>query len=143
MSMVFLDANVFLDALLQRNEYKASGVILDDADKRLLLIYTTASCLQNVMYFLSKAGISNGSIINIMAVLLQYVSLAQTNEKNFISGLHAGFTDLEDAIQYHTALAVKDIDFFITSNIKDYKKAQPQLPVVTPKQFLSKVKGKG
>ena len=89
------------------------------------------------MYLLSKAGISNGSIINIIDVLLKYISLAQTNEKNFLSGLYAGFTDLEDAIQYYTALAVKDIGYFITSNIKDYKKALPQLPVITPKQFLA------
>jgi hypothetical protein len=51
--------------------------------------------------------------------------------------VHAGFTDLEDAIQYHTALAVKEIDYFITSNTRDYKKALPQLPVISPKQFHS------
>ena len=137
MNVVFIDANVFLDALLHRNEYEASEAILDAANERLIFIYTSAACLQNVMYFLSKAGISNGSIINIIDVLLKYISLAQTNEKNFLSGLYAGFTDLEDAIQYHTALAVKDIDYFITSNIKDYKKALTQLPVITPKQFLA------
>ncbi len=52
--------------------------------------------------------------------------------------LHAGFLDLEDAVQYHTALQIKGIDYFITSNIKDYKKASAQLPVITPKQFIKR-----
>ena len=122
MSVVFLDANVFLDALLHSNEYEDANAILDATNKKLALVYTTAACLQNVIYFLYKAGISNKSIINIMDVLLRDISLAQTNEKVFLSGLNAGFTDLEDAIQYHTALSIKDIDYFITSNIRDYKK---------------------
>jgi hypothetical protein len=46
-----------------------------------------------------------------------------------------GFTDFENAIQYHTALAVRDMDYFITSNTRDYKKSLPHLPVITPKQF--------
>ena len=142
MNVVFLDANVFLDALLQRGEYEHSGKILNDADKRMVNVYTSAACLQNVIYFLSKAKISNNSIIDIMNVLLRYVSLAETTENFFLLALHAGFSDLEDAIQYHTALAVKDIDYFISSNTGDYKKASPQLPVITPKQFIAMHKNK-
>ncbi|HEX5153237.1 MAG TPA: PIN domain-containing protein [Parafilimonas sp.] len=137
MNVAFLDANVFLDALLQRGEYEDAGKILNDANKGMVTVYTSAACLQNVIYFLSKAKITNNSIVDIMNVLLRYVALAQTTEKNFLLALHAGFTDLEDAIQYYTALGVKDMDYFITSNIKDYKKALPRLPVVTPKQFLA------
>src|SRR5678816_3053882 len=101
MNVVFLDANVFLDALLQRGEYEHSGKILNDADKRMVNVYTSAACLQNVIYFLSKTKISNNSIIDIMNVLLRYVSLAETTENFFLLALLAGFSDLEDAIQYH------------------------------------------
>lgn len=137
MSAVFLDANVFLDALLQRSEYEDAGKILNEANKGIVTVYTTAGCLQNVIYFLSKAKVNNSSIIEIISTLLNYISLSQTNEKVFLLGLHAGFSDLEDAIQYHTALAIKNIDYFITSNIKDYKRALPHLPVITPKQFVT------
>jgi hypothetical protein len=64
--------------------------------------------------------------------------LSSPDERIFTSALHAGFSDLEDAVQYHTALHIKDINYFITSNIKDFKKATTQLPVLTPKQFVKK-----
>jgi predicted nucleic acid-binding protein len=32
MSVVFLDANIFLDALLKRNEHENAGAILDKAN---------------------------------------------------------------------------------------------------------------
>ncbi|MEO5650072.1 MAG: hypothetical protein ABIR03_09130 [Ginsengibacter sp.] len=46
------------------------------------------------------------------------------------------FTDVEDAIQYYTAAKTESIDYFITRNIKDFKKFVSQLPVLTPSQFL-------
>jgi len=137
MTVAFLDANVFLDALLQRNEYDSCGMILKEADRKQIIIYTTAANLQNVIYFLSKSRIALHDIRSTIDLLLKSVSIVHTTEKIFLSGLHSGFTDLEDAIQYYTALSVNDMDYFITSNIKDYKKALPQLPVITPKQFIA------
>jgi predicted nucleic acid-binding protein len=143
MNSVFIDANVFLDAVLQRGEYEPSGLILDYAGKNAVTAYTTAANLQNVIYFLKKAGVNTKSIINIMDSFFEYLFIAQTTEKHFLAGLHAGFTDLEDAIQYYTALNAKNMDFFITSNTKDFKKALPQLPVITPRQFITAFKLKG
>jgi hypothetical protein len=73
-----------------------------------------------------------------MEKLLNVVSLSSPDEKFFTTALHAGFADLEDAVQYHTALHVKGMDYFITSNVKDFKKATSQLSVLTPKQFMKK-----
>jgi hypothetical protein len=53
-----------------------------------------------------------------------------------ITGLHAGFNDLEDALLYYTALTIEGITHFVTSNVKDFKKASTRLPVVSPSQFL-------
>lgn len=83
---------------------------------------------------------NNAEIIDLIDLTLTYCQLANTSNAAFRQALRAGFTDLEDAVQYYTALEVKGIDYFITSNTKDYKKATVQLPVITPKEFLFKYK---
>jgi predicted nucleic acid-binding protein len=138
MNIAFLDANVFLDAILKRTDnYKFCQSLFDESQSGLLKLTTTPSCLLNVIYFLQKAGIANPVIIQIIEDILKLVSLHAPGEATFLTALHAGFADLEDAVQYYTALQVKGIDYFITSNTKDYKKALSKLPVLSPKQFIA------
>jgi len=141
---IFADTNVFLDYLLKRTaEWEYAREIFAMAELKQILVVTSSSSLVNVLYGLKQQKkLTQQDIISIITYLLGYTRLLQTGESTFIEALSAGFTDLEDAIQYHTALAVKDVDYFVTSNTKDYKKALPQLPVITPKQFLLKVKEK-
>lgn len=136
MIVVFLDSNVFLDALLQRNEFEEAEAILRLKEKATLEITTTAACLLNVIYFIQKAGIPHKSVVQIMAELLETVSLVATHKDIFYKAIHSEFSDIEDSVQYFSALTVEGIDYVITANIRDFKKASPQLPVVTPKQFL-------
>lgn len=136
MIAVFLDSNVFLDALLQRNDFKDAETILQLSEKAELKINTTPACLLNVIYFLQKAGIPHNAVIQILAELLDSISLVLTNKDIFLKAIHAEFTDIEDSVQYYSALSVTNMDFFITSNIKDLKKGSSQLPVVSPKQFM-------
>ena len=144
MNIVFLDANVFLDAILKRTDnHEACQFLLTESGHNLLRLKTSPSCLLHVVYFLKKAGIDNSAVIPIMENLLRVVSLVSADEQIFQTALQAGFSDLEDAIQYHTALQANDIDYFIASNIKDFKKASSRLPVVTPKQFMTLYKKKG
>ena len=144
MNIVFLDANVFLDAILKRTDnYEACQFILAESGNNLLRLKTSPSCLLHVIYFLKKAGIGNVAVIPIIESLLRIVSLAPADEKTFQTALQAGFSDLEDAVQYYTALHVSDIDYFITSNTKNFKKQSSMLPVITPKQFMTLYKKKG
>ena len=136
MIAVFLDSNVFLDALLQRNEFKEAETILQLNEKAELKISTTPACLLNVIYFIRKAGIPHNAVVQILAELLETVSLVPTSKDIFLRAIHGEFTDIEDAVQYYSALSVTNMDFFITSNIKDFKKASSRLPVVSPKQFM-------
>lgn len=136
MIAVFLDSNVFLDALLKRNEFKEAEAILRLNEKAELKVNTTPACLLNVIYFIQKAGIPQKAVVLILTELLDTVSLAPTSKDIFFKAIHAEFTDIEDAVQYYSALSVTNMEYFITSNIKDFKKASSQLPVVTPKQFM-------
>jgi len=136
-NILFADSNVFLDAFLQRtpNDSDCKSLI-KLAENVTIKIYTSSSCLLNVMYFLEKSGFDNADIIETIKALLTFISLISPTENTFHLAFSAGFTDLEDAVQYYTALQIKGIEYFITSNIKDFKKSSAQLPVLTAKQFL-------
>lgn len=136
--IVFADSNIFLDAFLKREPHHEDCLtILSFARNRKIKLYTSSSCLLTVIYFLKKDGMTNENIVIAVSLLFDFLSLISPDENIFINGLTAGFPDLEDAVQYYTAQRIKGIDYFITSNIKDYKKASRQLPAITPKQFIT------
>ncbi len=136
---VCADANVFLDGLLQRGALGLDALeIIELAESNELFLFISSSNLMNVIYFLEKAGKANSEIIPALKDLLFFTTIISPNNSTVINALDANFNDIEDGIQYYTALQIKEMDFFITSNTKDYKKATVQLPVVTPKQFLSR-----
>jgi hypothetical protein len=71
-----------------------------------------------------------------MDLALSYTQLAHTSNTSFRQALRAGFSNLEEAVQYYTAPGIRGIHYFVASNVKDYKKAKGALPVVRPKQFI-------
>jgi len=135
---IFLDANVFLDVFLQRtDEWKIAEQLLRLGADYKVKLYTSPNNLINVMYALKRQKLTQKQIIEFIELALTYTKLSETSGASFSQGLNAGFTDLEDAVQYYTALTIPGIDYFITSNYKDYKKAVNSLPVLTPKQFIA------
>jgi predicted nucleic acid-binding protein len=135
---LFLDTNVFLDVFLERTpDWQEAETILQLAAQNKIEAFTTPNNLVNVIYSLRKQKLTQQEIIQLMELTLTYTDLADTTKSAFALALRAGFLDLEDAIQYYTALHIKGIDYFITSNTRDYKKASPQLTVLTPKQFMA------
>ena len=135
---LFLDTNVFLDVFLEKTpDWQEAEAVLQLAAKNKIDIYTSPNNLVNVIYSLNKQKLSQEEIIQLMEFTLTYTKFADINTSTFAFALRAGFNDLEDAVQYYTALQIKGIDYFITSNTRDYKKASSQLPVITPKKFMA------
>lgn len=135
---LFLDTNVFLDVFLERTvDWKEAETILQLAAQNKIDVFTSVNNLVNVIYSLKKQRLTQEEIIQLVKLTLTYTQLSDIDNAAFAHALRAGFTDLEDAVQYYTAMHIKGIDYFITSNTKDYKKATPQLPVITPRQFIT------
>ena len=135
---LFIDTNVYLDFLMHRGpEWQDAENILELAEKNVIDVFTSASCLLNLMYIMRTNKVPNNEIIIHTNNILSYSKLINPDNDVFNTALSVGFTDPEDAVQYYTAMHVKGIDYFITSNIRDYKKASSQLPVITPKKFMS------
>ncbi len=134
---IFIDTNVFLDAFLEHTEeWKEAETLLQYAALEQITVFTSANNLINTIYSLRKQKLTADEIIDLIELILTYTQLANTSNASFRQALRAGFDDLEDAVQYYTAIDIKSIDYFITSNTKDYKRATTQLPVVTPKSIF-------
>jgi predicted nucleic acid-binding protein len=137
MDLVFADSNVFLDSFLVRvPTYADCDEILNMGRQRKIKLYTSSSCLLTVMYFLKKDKLSNEDIVALISKLFSFITLVSPNEQTFKTALFAEFTDLEDSVQYFTALSINDMNYFITSNTKHFKKATSQSPVLTPSGFI-------
>lgn len=135
---LFVDTNVYLDFLMHRGtEWIEAENILELAEKDIIEIFTSASCLLNLMYIMRSHKLPNKEIIVHVNNILGYSKLVNPDNSVFQTALSIGFNDPEDAVQYYTAMQIKGVDYFITSNAKDYKKATAQLPVLTPKKFIA------
>ena len=135
---LFIDTNVYLDYLMNRGkEWQHAENILELAENNKIEIFTSASSLLNLMYVMRSYKMTNNEIVGHVNNILRYSKLANPDNTVFQTALSVGFPDLEDAVQYYTSLHIKGIDYFITSNTKDYKKSSSQLPVITPKQFMT------
>lgn len=137
--IVFIDTNIFLDVLLNREGLVTdSETVLNRCSKPGYSMYTSSISFTNITYFLTKYRPAEAKIL--LEALLKKVYIAQTQAKDFQKALQSNFHDLEDAYQYYTALQIRGIKYFITRNIKHYKHSV--INVVTPGTFLSVTQGK-
>jgi len=137
---VFIDANVFLDYLLQRPanaEYAKQLLYL--AAQKLIHAYTSSSNLINIIYFLEKAKVPKADIVATLADLVSIVSVISPGNETFLSAIELDFSDLEDAIQYATALEEESVAYFITENVADFANSLPALRVLNSRRFLEEI----
>ena len=134
---IFVDTNIYLNVFLKRESlFEDSMQLLKIGEQDKIEIYSSASILLNCIYMLNRYKIEKTTQISTANSILEYTLLLPCSNVSFQAALQSGFSDLEDAVQYYTALEYRKIDYFITDNVKDFKKAIPILPVITPKKFL-------
>lgn len=102
--------------------------------------YITPSVTHILGYWLTKAyGSSKAK--ELLLTLLADIRIIDINHEITLSALHSKMRDIEDALQYYTALHHK-VDYFITRDKRLAKEALPALPIYTPEDFL-KYRGTG
>ncbi|HWB25003.1 MAG TPA: type II toxin-antitoxin system VapC family toxin [Chitinophagaceae bacterium] len=132
---IILDTNVILDLTLQRsNDYL-------DLEKIYLRIiagdfecYTTTVIIQTSSYWLTK---ERGALQakKILVALLNDVRIIDASQDIVTAALLSDMQDIEDALQYYTALH-HNLDAFISRDKAFIKSATPKLPVYTPSAFI-------
>jgi predicted nucleic acid-binding protein len=92
-----------------------------------------------VAYWLKKAYGSQKTR-ELMLSLLTDIRVIDISHETTLMALNSKIDDIEDALQYYTALA-NNVHYFISSDKVLQRSAIPALPVVSPAQFLDIVNG--
>lgn len=136
---LFLDTNVVLDLLGEREPfYKSAAIIATLADKGEIQLIVSALTYSTVFYILSRYE-SNEAVKEKIRKFKVIVETSDLTDRIIDKGLASKFTDFEDALQYYCAVKL-DCDILITRNVKDFKESD--IPVLTPDEFINSLKVK-
>ena len=132
---LFLDANVCIDFLLQRKGYEPSERIFEKIVFGDFKAYTSPAIIHIISYFLKK--VHHNDIVKALVLnLLTSVKVIDCSHEISINAVNSQMADIEDALQYYTAMHHK-IDYFISLDKTLIRSAIPVLPVYSPEEFLT------
>jgi predicted nucleic acid-binding protein len=133
MHRVFVDSDIILDVLAQREEfYTPAAKLFSMLDKGDVAGFTSPIVFANIHYILRKAK-SRDYALQSLVKLKSFISILPVDSKIIDLALSSKFNDFEDAIQYHTSKSY-EINFIITRNKQHYK--QSKISVCTAEEYL-------
>ena len=133
-SKVFIDANILLDFLLKRNDYEDAKKIIRLIIDKKIRAFITPAIVHIVGYWVAKAY-GNATAKELLLNLLSDITVIDSNHQITLIALHSKIDDIEDALQYYTAIQHK-IDFFLSRDKQLQKSAIASLPVCNMEEFL-------
>lgn len=139
---IFLDTNVILDWLLQRENcyFKEAKEIIYFAESKKIHIFISQGSLYTITYLLEKTLKNNFELRTIIKQLLKSIKIQSAKQTQFLKAIDNGINDLEDAFQLEIASSNSDIDYFITGNLKDFKNyTKSSLKILNPAQILDQI----
>jgi predicted nucleic acid-binding protein len=134
---VFADANLLLDFLLKRNNYDTAHAIIKKGVEGKIQLFTTPAVMHITAYWTTKAY-GNSRAKELLLALLIDVQIIDCDHVTSLVALNSEIEDIEDALQYYTALK-HQTEYFISADKKLKKSAIPQLPVYSADEFLSEI----
>jgi|SRR5690606_23406002 len=134
MKNIFVDTNILIDLLADRRPFSKFAIeIFDLASKKKVNLFTSSHIIATTHYLLKKY-IQEAELRQIIFSLLDYVEVVSIDLAIIKKSLLSNHKDFEDAIQIFAAHSVNNIDFIVTRNVKDFKKAE--IAVLPPDELL-------
>ena len=131
---VFIDTNVLIDALLDRQPFaESAGNIWFLAERGKIQGQISVLSFPNIHYIVRKLK-GTATAMSMMTMLRDTFIPVLCNEQVLNQAIDAGMKDFEDAIQYFSALRA-DASCIVSRNPNHFPSTD--LPVFTPDEFLS------
>ena len=136
MKKIFLDSDVLLDLLLDREPFANDiSALIEYSIRNDILLYTSPISITNINYIVEK--IENKSKANLKTKkILEIVKIENVGQKVIDKAKLSKFKDFEDAVQNFCAVDSKH-KVIITRNTKDYKESE--LSIFTARECLAKI----
>jgi len=131
---VFLDANVVLDVLANREPFIAdSAAILSLVEARKLEGFVAAHTVTTLFYLLRR-DLGGDKARDVLMDLLRVVEIVGVDQDRIFQALAMDWDDFEDAVQASCAAKV-EADFLLTRDKKGFRGSH--IPVLSPAEFLA------
>lgn len=133
MKKIFIDTDVFLDTILNREPHSEfSNSIISHCEQNKIDGYTSSLVVANIYYILNKIA-NHRKAIEAINKIRSVTKILSLTDKEIGESISAEFNDFEDGLQYFIAMNSK-VDCIITRNTRDFRKST--LSVLTPREFL-------
>ncbi len=134
MKKIFIDTNIALDLLLERNKFfNLAKTVFIVANRQRITLCFSALSFGTITYFLEQK-FTKEETKNKLKEFAKIVRILPFNEYIIDNALYSNFKDIEDGYQYFVAKEY-NIPIIITRNTKDF--LVDDLSVITPEQFLN------
>jgi len=137
MKKIFLDSDVLLDLLLDREPFMddIAGIIEDSLSSDIKLCVSPIT-VTNINYIVGKLENQKKADTQ-RKKILKIVQVENVGQSIISKASNSKFKDFEDAVQNYCA-EESGHQIIITRNTKDYKESN--LSILTPKEYLAKIK---
>lgn len=134
---IFIDTNVLIDFVCQRESFSHEASILFDlAYKRKVEIAISALSVINAYYVGMKYKFQYEKLQETLKAILSMIEVVGLDKSILEDAFSMSVKDFEDASQYYSALSCHS-DYIITRNKKDFPFSK--ITVLTPREFLGQV----
>jgi predicted nucleic acid-binding protein len=133
---VFVDVNIFLDVLSKRIGWQGSLTLLNSVREGRVSAHVSALSSAIIYFVRSKFASPKIAREEVSKSTKQFIAVSLTAEIVDSALKEERIKDFEDAIQFHSCVAVAKI--LITRNKRDYSAVGREVEVLTPEEFLGK-----
>ena len=137
MTKLFLDSDVLLDLLLDRQPFSKDIVeLIETSIDSDIKLYSSPVSITNIHYIIGRLENQKKADSQIKKIL-KIVSIENIGQKVIDIASSSRFKDFEDSVQNYCA-AESGHRMIITRNTKDFKESE--LSILTPKEYLAKIR---
>lgn len=137
MKKIFVDSDVILDLLIDREPYNDDiAEILENSIRDGIAVCVSSVTITNLNYIIGRIENRN-SAAKKTSKILKLVKVENVGESTVNKSIASKFKDFEDGVQNFCAEESKH-KILITRNTKDYKESD--LAIMTPKEYLMRTK---
>ena len=136
MKNIFLDTDILIDFVGDRKPFSrfALTIFLHGYNKKIKL-YTSSNSITTTYYILGKQTTEKHAR-ELIIKLMHQLTIIPVTENILKKSFSSNFTDVEDAVQFFSALTVDDMYCIVTRNVKDFKKST--IPIFSSEELLLK-----
>ena len=136
---IFLDTNVLIDFLAKREpHFNNAGLLVSYCSVVHYDILVSALSFATASYILgAHHKLTDSEIVGIFDRFIEQAKITSVDSQTVRESLRLGFSDFEDAMQFHSALTAH-ADAIITRNKDDFKKSS--ILVYSPAEFLEVIR---